>query len=174
LKTEQNEIIIEYNYDNYQKVNLIIFIITILGIVIFLLQQTFSLLLLGFITFFSLIIIFSIIALFSKNGLVVKNKELYIADFFLTKLLHKRKVKFTDKSAFSILKLRKKQKTVMTVSNPDSSYRLISYDIYLLNDKHTKKQYLMSLRNENDSKNASEFISTYSNFKYEIYSPDFR
>jgi hypothetical protein len=173
LKTEQNHIILEYNYDNYQKGNLTIFAITILGILIVFSAKSSSLLHYGLISLLALLLVYLIVSIFSKKGLVLKNNELYKADFLFTKLLFKRKVKYADKSAFSILKLKKRQKTVMTAVNPDSAYSLISYDIYLLNTKHTKKQFVMSLRNEIGSKKATDFIAKYSNFAFEIYSPDF-
>ncbi|WP_437369685.1 hypothetical protein [Maribacter litoralis] len=173
MKTKQERKILEYNYDNYQKINWSIFIITVLAIIIFLFQMPMKLLNFGLIVLFGLVISYSIIMMFSKNGLAVKNNELYKADFFLGKLIFKSKVKLSDNPAFSILKLRKRQKVIYSVASPDASYGLISYDIYLLNEKHTQKKCVMSLRNEMSSKKASEFISTYTELKFEIYSPDF-
>ncbi|WP_121905682.1 hypothetical protein [Ulvibacter antarcticus] len=173
LETELKRQPLEYNYDNYQKINWSIFIITILGIIIFLLQLKMKLLILGSIVLLCLIIFYSIILMFSKNGLAAKNNDLYKADFFSDKLIFKRKVKLSDNPNFSILKLRKRQKVVFSVASTDASYGLINYDIFLLNEKHTKKKYVMSLRNEMISKKASEFISMNSNLKFEIYSPDF-
>ena len=111
--------------------------------------------------------------MFSKIGLTAKNNELYKADFFLGKLIFKSKVKLSDNLVFSILKLRKRQKVVYSVASPDASYGLISYDIYLLNKNHTEKKYIMSFRNELSSKKASDFISAFTNLRFEVYSPDF-
>tara|TARA_R110000772_G_scaffold84356_2_gene178117 strand:+ start:1012 stop:1614 length:603 start_codon:yes stop_codon:yes gene_type:complete len=173
LKTEQNDIILEYNYDNYQKGNLTIFAITIFGILTAFIIKSSSLLHYGLISLLVLLLFYLIIAIFSKKGFVTQNHELYKADFLFKKLLFKRQVKYVNKSSFSILKLKKRQKTVMTAVNPDSAYSLISYDIYLLNNKHTQKQFVMSLKNELESKKATDFIAKYSKFVFEIYSPDF-
>jgi hypothetical protein len=92
LKTEQNLIILEYNYDNYQKGNLTIFAITILAILIVFSAKSSSLLHYGLISTIALLLIYLIVSIFSKKGLVVKNNELYNADFIFAKLLFKRKI----------------------------------------------------------------------------------
>ena len=127
----------------------------------------------GLITLLFMIVLFLFVGMQSKKGFFVRNGELYIADFFSDRRIYKRKVKFKGKSTLTVLSLNKRQKTVMTAADPDSSYRMVSYDLYLLNEKHTQKTELMTLRSEIDSERASEFITKRTKLVYEIYSPDF-
>ncbi|PVW13864.1 hypothetical protein DDV96_11970 [Marixanthomonas spongiae] len=82
MRIIQKRKLLEYNYDNYQKVNWAIFIITLLAIIIFLFQMPMKLLNFGLVVLFILVLSYSIIMMFSKNGLAVKNDSLYKADFF--------------------------------------------------------------------------------------------
>ena len=58
-------------------------------------------------------------------------------------------------------------------AKPDLSQNFTSFDITLLNNKHTSKTHLTSTRNELNAKKAIEFLASEFDLKEEIYSPDF-
>lgn len=122
------------------------------------------------------LIIFLLLLLITilKKGLVKDTHQLYIGTFIFNTLLFKKRVDLRNKTCFSILKFRKSQKyAFFSAANPDAAHSFNTFDIYLLNEKHTEKDMLISLKKEKNSVLASDFISSFKHFKYEIYSPDF-
>lgn len=74
----------------------------------------------------------------------------------------------------SVLKFRRKQKfAFFTSANPDLSQRFNFFDICLLNEKHTRRQTVISLKNEENAQKAIGFLTANFNLKFEVYSPDF-
>lgn len=53
------------------------------------------------------------------------------------------------------------------------SHGFNGFDIYLLNEKHTKKERIMSLKSELNSQKAIDFIILNTKLKHEVYNPDF-
>ena len=121
-----------------------------------------------------IIFIFLVTLTLSKKGLVKNNIHLYKGIFIFNILLLKKKIDLKDKVSFSILKFRKSQKyAFFSAAYPDASHSFNTFDLYLLNQKHTEKDLLISLKKENNSKLATDFIASFKDFNYEIYSPDF-
>lgn len=110
----------------------------------------------------------------SKKGLVKDNHQLYKGLFIFNTLVFKKRVDLKNRTCFSILKFRKSQKyAFFSAANPDAAHSFNTFDVYLLNKKHTEKDLLISLKKEKNSKLATDFIASFRDFKYEIYSPDF-
>src|SRR5690606_4161245 len=93
--------------------------------------------------------IFLVVMVFSRRGLVVKNDMLYIGVFYFNILIFKKHIDLSEWTKLSILKFRRKQKfAFFTSANPDLSQRFNFFDICLLNEKHTRRQTVISLKNE--------------------------
>lgn len=121
-----------------------------------------------------LVLIVLIATTFSKKGFVVIDKALYKGIFVRKKLIYCQKIDLNNKPVFAILIFRKIQKfAFLTVANPDMSHGFNGFDVYLLNEKHTEKERIMSLKSELNSQKAIDFITLYTNLKHEVYSPDF-
>lgn len=121
-----------------------------------------------------IIFILLVILTLSKKGLVKNNLHLYKGIFIFNILLFKKKINLKNKICFSILKFRKSQKyAFFSAASPDASHSFNSFDLYLLNKKHTEKNLLISLKKEKNSKLAKDFVASFKDFNYELYSPDF-
>ncbi|MEM7381742.1 MAG: hypothetical protein AAF361_11170 [Bacteroidota bacterium] len=103
-----------------------------------------------------------------KNGIY---KAVFLGQF----LLIKQKIKLQDKVACSILKFRKSQKySFFSAARPDLAHEFNAFDVYLLNQRHTRKLKILSLKKEEKSQMAINFLMEHTGLKHEIYSPDFR
>ncbi|WP_299676757.1 hypothetical protein [uncultured Tenacibaculum sp.] len=124
--------------------------------------------------FFIILLIAMICSIFLKKGIVKENNNLYQATFLFDKLLQKKKVDLNQKSKVSILKFKRSQKMAwFSVANPDASLTYLRSDVTLLNEKHTTKDVLVSLDDEEKANQVVAFLEEYFQFEYEIYSPDF-
>ena len=111
---------------------------------------------------------------FSRRGLVVKNDKLYIGVFYFNILIYKKHLDLSEWTKLSILKFRRNQKfAFFTSANPDLSQRFNFFDVCLLNDKHTRRHTMISLKKEESAQNVIGFLSSNFNLKFEIYGPDF-
>lgn len=121
-----------------------------------------------------IIFLFLLLLTISKKGLVKDTHQLYTGIFIFNTLVFKKRVDLRNKTCFSILKFRKSQKyAFFSAAKPDAAHSFNTFDIYLLNEKHTEKDMLISLKKEKNSTLASDFISSFKDYRYEIYSPDF-
>ena len=119
-------------------------------------------------------IIFALSFIFIKKGLVKDNKGIHLGYYCWKKYVGRDKNKFSDRPIVTILKFKKKQKLAfISAANPDFSTSFNAFDIYLLNDRHTKKNKLIGLKDKLNADSAIEFITANSDLKFELYSPDF-
>ena len=117
---------------------------------------------------------FFVILFFSKKGLAEKSGVTYNAVYLGDFLILKKKIDFNDKTACSVLKFKKSQKyPFFSAAKPDLAHEFNAFDIYLLNQRHTKKTKLFSLKKESNSKLAIDFLTNHTELKHEIYSPNF-
>ena len=124
--------------------------------------------------FFILLLISVICSVFLKKGIVKENNNLYQGTFLFDKLLQKKKMDLNQKSKVSILKFKRSQKMAwFSVANPDASLTYLRSDVTLLNEKHTTKDVLVSLDDEEKANQVVAFLEEYFQFEYEVYSPDF-
>lgn len=113
--------------------------------------------------------------LISKKGLVAKQGAIYRGTFIGNTLILKQQIGLQQVAACSILKFKRRQKyPFFSSARPDLAYDFNAFDIYLLNERHTKKKRLLSLKIESNSKKAIDFLTENTNLNYEVYSPNFR
>lgn len=164
----------EFAFTLHQKIMLIGFSLIILLILIELINQNLNLI--GYLLFFFFLILFLfLLALtFSKKELIKKNKKLYKAKSFLGVTLLKRKVNLSDRPVVSILKFKKNQKfAFVSAARPDQADSFNSFEIFLLNENHTKRDSIIYFKKEENANNAIAFFINNFPLKYEIFSPRF-
>ncbi|SDQ67157.1 hypothetical protein [Flagellimonas zhangzhouensis] len=121
------------------------------------------------------IVLTPIIFLFSKKGFFHKNGSIYKGIYIGKILILKSEIKLNDFEAITILKFKKRKNysSILVASHGRVSSTFNTFDIYLLCNRHTRKSKLISLSSLDVCNEAINFIQTYSNLKFEIYSPDF-
>ena len=170
-----DKIILEYRFSSHQKTHIIFFIGSPLILIIYSLMKI-NLNNVGLSVLFLLIVIYlSLVCLaFTRRGLLKKGSELHRGLFFFKKLILKKKIDLTNKSKIAILKFNKTQKMGwFSAARPDLSLGFSSLDINLLNKKHTKRETLISLTDNEKATRAVEFLEAKFELKNEKYSPDF-
>lgn len=117
---------------------------------------------------------FAIILFPLKKGLYVNNSDLFVGYFSWGTLSYKQKVDLNQAKAVSVLKFKRRQRgAYMSLANPEFSTTFNSFEVYVLNERHTKRSLLISLKKENNAKKALEFVVRNTKMPQEIYSPDF-
>lgn len=112
--------------------------------------------------------------LFSKKGISIDNGNLYQARFLLGQQITRKKVSLDHITDVSILKFNGHQKyAFVSKGNPDLSHDIFLNEIYLLNEKHTTKLFLISSENEVLVEQTVALIQKEFNLNFNKYSPDF-
>lgn len=130
----------------------------------------------GYLVFiFALLLFFYLIALaFSSKGLIKNQEKLYTAKFFNGFTLFKSRVTLKDRPVVSVLKFKKRQKYVwFSIAKPDLDKAFNSFEIFVLNERHIKRDSVMYFTNEENSKKAVEFLTTDFPLRHELFSPNF-
>lgn len=149
---------LESNFSTYQKLQLFLGAIFSLFIILFFLLS--ELFILGYIVLvgFTIFFIFLIILIFQKIGFLAVNDQLYFAYFISSKVIYKYKVDLKSKTSFSISKTRKSQKFAFaSKGNPDMATQFSDFTFYLLNERHTKKELLISIVKEENVEKIINF-----------------
>ena len=161
--TKLKTLSLEYNFTSHQ-----MFLMSLIAIATLIISSV-----IGLIVSIPLFITL-ILTVMTKKGLATDDHQIYKGIFLFNFLLYIKRINLRNKTCFSILKFKKRQKyAFVSAANPDASHSFNTFDIYLLNKKHTEKEMLISLKKEQKSKLASDFISSFIGFTCEIYSPDF-
>lgn len=109
---------------------------------------------------------------FSKKRLVKKNNKLYKAKIFNGVTLSRSRIRLTDRPVVSILKFKKSQKMIwFSMAKPDLGKSFNSFEVFVLNESHVKRDSVMYFENEENANKALEFITTGFPLKHEIFSP---
>ncbi|TCN49396.1 hypothetical protein D0809_24220 [Flavobacterium circumlabens] len=121
-----------------------------------------------------LILLFIFIILL-KKGIVINQRNIFIGFFFLGLLIIKRKVQIEGMPLITLLTYDKKKNYNYVVRpwEPKLEFKMKSFEINLLNVKHTSKKKLLRLENEESSTKAIDFIINNSELRFENYSPNF-
>lgn len=174
------KIILENRFTIHQKITILLFIgapfiISIVG----LLKMGFNsnLNYKGYLVLllFLLLYFFLISIAFSKRGFINVHSDLYRGLFFREKLFLKKRINISDKPKLAVLKFKKSQKLAwFSIANPDLATEFNSFEINILNDKHTKREVIMELRIEDNVHRTVDFLTTNFDLRNETYSPDFR
>ncbi|TDQ28160.1 hypothetical protein CLV82_2962 [Zeaxanthinibacter enoshimensis] len=139
-----------------------------------LISQEFEFKLFTWAIFLSVTFIILIIWILSKKGFYYKNENLYRGYFIGRLLLIKQKLAIQDKPVCAILKSNKRQKYgFFSAAKPDLANKFGAFDIYLLNENHTAKNRIMTLKHEKNSQKAIDFIMAHTDLKFEVYCPRF-
>ncbi|MFD1095594.1 hypothetical protein [Salegentibacter chungangensis] len=129
----------------------------------------------GYLTFTFVLLLFSyLFALaFSKKGMIKKGNKLYKAKFFRGHTLFRQKVDLSDRPVVSILKFKKSQKLAFfSAARPDLSESFNSFEIFVLNENHFKRDSVMYFEEEDSAKKAVEFLTTDFPLRHEVFSPN--
>lgn len=111
---------------------------------------------------------------FSRKGLIKKDQKLYKAKIFNGVTLYQNRVDLTDRPVVSILKFRKSQKLIwFSMAKPDLGKTFNSFEVFVLNQRHIKRDSVMFFQNEETAKKAIEFLTTDFPLRHELFSPNF-
>ena len=173
-----DKIILEERFTTHQKISLILYIGAPFIVSIFYLSiSIIDLNIKGYLMLTILILIYGFIILlsFSKKGFLKIKSNLYRGLFFRDKLIFRKRIDLKDRPKISILKFRKTQKLAFfSAARPDLATEFNSFEINILNDKHTKREEIVTLRNIRNAENTIDFLELNFDLKNEIFSPDFR
>jgi hypothetical protein len=175
IKKRMNKIILEDRFTTHQKITFLIYIGAPFLIGIFSLLNL-NLNIKGFFILMLLLIIYSFLISisFSKRGFLKIKSDLYLGLYFLDKLFYKKKIDISKTPKIAILKFKKSQKLAwFSVAKPDLATEFNSFEINILNNKHTKREAIMVLKDEKNVKPAISFLISNFPLKNEVYSPDF-
>jgi len=170
-----DRIVLEHRFTTHQKISILFYMGAPLIFIIFTLLRR-DLNEKGYVALlvFCLIYCLLIAIAFLKRGFIKIGTNLYRGSFLFNKLIFKTKIDFTKRPKLSILKFKKNQKLAFfSVANPDIASEFNAFDIYVLNENHTKRDLLLSLKDENNAKKGVAFLTHNFNLKYEDFSPNF-
>lgn len=168
-----DKIILEDKYTTHQKITFLLYIgAPIIIIIVLLLKLELNYKGYLLLTFVITIYLFLISIAFSKKGFLKLNSKLYKASFFRGKLFFKKEIDISKTPKLAILKFKKSQKySWFSDARPDLASDFNSFEINILNDRHTKIEALMDLSNEKIAQKAVDFLVSNFDLKFEVYSP---
>ncbi len=171
---QQDKIVFERSFNLQQKLIIMGFSLFPLLFIIVLLEQNLNWK--GYLIFIVALLLFLyLIALaFSRKGLIKKEQFLYKGKIFRGYTLFKQKIDLTDRPVVSILKFKKRQKfAFFSVAKPDLSHSFNSFEIFVLNANHFKRDSVMYFKEEKSANKAIEFLTRDFPFTHEIFSPQY-
>lgn len=126
-----------------------------------------------FFTFTLLLFVYLISLAFSRKGLIKNDDKIYKAKFFQGFTLFKRKIDLKDRPVASILKFKKSQKLAFfSAAKPDLSESFNSFEIFVLNKTHYKRDSVMYFKQESSAQKAINFITQDFPLRNEVFSPN--
>lgn len=171
-----NKLIIKPKFTLHQKIHLIIFVGSI-PIIIIVEMLRINLNLLGYFTLLFFILIYFVIFsfAFSKIGFLKLHENLYRGLFVYGKLLFKKKIDLKNRNKIATLKFKRYRKLAfISRAKPDLSEKFNSFEINLLNEKHTERDLIIILENEIDSRKLISFLESNFTLKHENFNPNFK
>jgi hypothetical protein len=174
-----DKIILEERFTTHQKITFLLyigapFIIGIVGLIRMGLNSNLNYKgYLALIIF--LIIYFLLISIaFLKRGFVKINSNLYRGSFFRKKLFFKKRIDISKTPKIAVLRFKKSQKLAwFSAAKPDLATEFNSFEINILNDKHTKRESIIDLKKKDNVERTINFLTTNFDLKNEVFSPDF-
>lgn len=169
-----NPLKLESNFSIYQKLQLSFGALFSFFVIFILSFSDLNFLGYAVLLIFIFLFIFLLILIFQKIGLLNIDNKLYFAYFIRDKVIYKYEVDLLNKTAFSISKTKKSQKLAfVSAAKPDMASQFSDFTFYLLNDRHTKKDYLVSIVKEENVEKIISFLNENFNLKHESYNPRF-
>lgn len=170
-----NKIKLEPNYSAYQKLQLSLGAFLMLFFIVSLTSPHLRLLGFSLLAIFILIFILLVTLIFMKKGFFIEDKKLFFAYFLGNSIIYKYEVDLDQKTAFCISKTKKNQKYAFAAKgNPDMATQYSDFTFYLLNERHTKKDELISILNEENVGKVTDLLTQHFNLLAESYNPRFR
>jgi len=130
----------------------------------------------GYLVLFVLCIIYGVLICisYSKRGFIKINSDLYRGLFFRNKLILKKRIDLRNKSVISVLKFKKHQKfAFFSAAKPDLATSFNALEINILNDRHTVREEIITIKMTENADRTIKFLTTNFNLKNEVFSPDF-
>lgn len=173
MNNQKKYLILKNAFGSNSKLYIYIFFLIILCGVFAVIAKSFGLIKIVSIVIFIVILFLALSIWFLKIGLVKNKYGISIGYFAWGKLLFTESIGILNNPFVTILKFKKRERAAYHIANPEFSQSFNSFDIYLLNKKHTVKKEIISLNNEQKAESAISFLIENTKLKYEIYSPDF-
>lgn len=108
------------------------------------------------------------------RGFQGKNDDLYRTSFFFNIPVFRTKINVKDDVKVTFLKKKIFRKyAFISIARPDWGKEKWYYEIYLLNENHTKKDFLLRLESEENVEDAIDFLNENFNLVFEEYHPKF-
>lgn len=174
-----DKIILEDRFTTHQKITFLLFIGApfVIGIVALLRMGLKSNLnYKGYLALIIFLIIYSLLIsiAFLKRGFVKINSNLYRGSFFRQKLIFKKRIDISKTPKVAVLKFKKSQKLAwFSAAKPDLATEFNSFEINILNDKHTKRESIIDIKKKDSVERTIYFLTTNFDLKSEVFSPDF-
>ena len=175
------EIILERNLDFHQFKNVFIcnFICVFVFIMLMKVEPDLIMNLLKLV--FEIAVVICVCLMILKKGILIENKFIYIGYYLFGLKIFKQKLETENMQIITLLKFikstnynyEKRHPSNVTRWEPNLNYQSNSFQIFLLNENHTKKKKLLNLVKKENSDKAIEFITKNTNLKIEIYNPNF-
>lgn len=175
-----NKIVLEDRFTTHQKITFLLyfgapFIIGIFALLRMALNSNLNYK--GYLMLIILLMIYLLLisTAFLKRGFVKINSELYKGSFFREKLIFKKRIDISKTPKIAILKFKKSQKLAwFSAAKPDLSTEFDTFEVNILNKKHTKREAILDLKKKNNVDRTISFLTSNFNLKNELYSPNFR
>ena len=172
-----NKIILEDRFTSHQKITFLLYMGApfILGIIsvlrnYWLSTEHYLIIALCMIAYFLLISI-----AFLKRGFIKINNHLYKASFFSGRLFFKSKIDISKTPKIAVLSFKKSQKLAwFSAARPDLATTFYSYEINILNDRHTKRTPILILKNKKNVEGTVQFLTSNFDLEKEKNRPRFR
>ena len=116
--------------------------------------------------------IYIFILFFSKQGILIEKDSLFYSQFFFDRPFSKKEIKLNGITDTSILTYNIQQKfAFFSAAKPDLAENVSIKKVFLLNEKHTKKEFVLSTKKIESANKIIEEINKEFNFKFKKYSP---
>ncbi|TMM28681.1 hypothetical protein FDT66_13850 [Polaribacter aestuariivivens] len=172
------KIILEYRFTNHQKITFLLYLgAPFLIKIFFLLRNNMHLNMKDYLILLLCVICYAFLIsiAFLKRGFLKKNSNLYKGSFFLGKLFFKTRIDISEKSRIVVLKFRKSQKFAwFSDAKPDLAFEYNSFEINLLNARHTKRKPILDLKKKENVEPITKFLTSNFGLKFEKYNPNFK
>ena len=174
-----DRIIIQDRFTAHQKITILLyfggpFIAAIIAQFIIGFSTSFSVGIFFKMSIFLLIYVFLFFIAFLKRGFIALDDKLYRVVFLGRIVLLKKYINLFERPKLSVLQFKKTQKLpFFSAARPDMANEFNSFEINILNDKHTHREAIIDIVDEQKAAATVTFLTTHFDLQHEIFSPDF-
>ena len=117
----------------------------------------------------------TLVFIFTKRGFIKIKDSLYRGLFFRGILIMKKRIDLSKAPSVTVLHLKKVQKLGwISDASPDMSTKYKTYEINLLNERHTRRNPIMMLNKKENVEPTLNFLTTNFNLRPEKYRSMYR